>query len=71
MKTIRLTPERVTVEITEFELTALVAMVERAQVSLPLSPGTDLDIYEAIHRVSDEFKSLLGLFELLDDAVNY
>lgn len=70
MKTVQLIPEYITVEMTEFELTALVALVERAQQLLPLSPGGDADIFEAIHRVSDEFKSLLGHFALLDHAAN-
>jgi hypothetical protein len=55
---------------TEFELTALVALVERAQQLVELTPGRNSEIREAIHSVADEFKSLLGHFELLDRAAN-
>jgi hypothetical protein len=65
-----LAPEHIAVEMTEFELTALVALVERAQQLVGLTPGSNSEIREAIHNVADEFKSLLGHFELLDRAAN-
>ena len=70
MKTTHLAPERVTVELTEFELTALVALVERGQVGVSPEQGGELEIHRAIHKVADEFKSLLGHFELVDWAAN-
>lgn len=70
MKTTHLAEERVTVELTEFELTALVALVERAQAGLSVIPGENTEIRRAIHQVAEEFKSLLGHFELTAWAAN-
>jgi hypothetical protein len=64
LKTIELSQERVTIEFTEFELMALAALVERAQAIVPVKQGDQACIREAIHTVADEFKSLLGHFEL-------
>ena len=70
MKTTHLAAEHITVELTEFELTALAALVERAQRSIAGQQGKDLEIHEAINRVADEFRALLGHFELVDCAAN-
>ena len=70
MKTIRLGSEHITVEFTEFELTALAALVERAQPGLEPARGDNREIRTAIHRVAEEFRSLLGHFELVDRAAN-
>ena len=64
MKTTALTDDTVTIELTEFEVTALVALVERAQRTVILAEGDRHGIRAAIHRVADEFRSLLGHFEL-------
>lgn len=64
MKTRGLAQESVTVELTEFELTALVALVERGQNLVSLDGGDQHDIRRVIHDVADEFRSLLGHFEL-------
>ena len=64
MKTIELSEESVTVELTEFEVMALAALVEQAQVALP-APGPEQGcIRDAINRVAGQFRSLLGHFEL-------
>ena len=68
MKTTHLTAERITVEMTEFELTALAALVERAQQSVGRERRDNLEIHDAIERVANEFRSLLGHFELVDAA---
>ena len=64
MKTTRLAEDTVTIELTEFELTALAALVERAQNTVTLEQGDRHGIRAAIHAVADEFRSLLGHFEL-------
>ena len=64
MKTIDLSEEKVSVEFTEFELMALAALVEKAQAIVPDKGGNYADIYSAIHEVAEEFKSLLGHFEI-------
>ena len=64
MKTRTLAEESVTVELTEFELTALVALVERGQNLVTRHGGHGEEIRQAIHDVADEFRSLLGHFEL-------
>ncbi len=68
MKTVTLseTPDgaRVTVELTEFELTALVALVEEGRKRLPENSRTTL-IQSRIGLVADEFTCLLGHLELL------
>jgi hypothetical protein len=68
VKTTHLAAERITVELTEFELTALAALVERAQHGIRHERRGDLEIHEAIDRVANEFRSLLGHFELVDWA---
>ncbi len=62
MKTIDLSEETVTVEFTEFELMALAALVEKAMALVPEKEGDHACIYDAIHGVAEEFKSLLGHF---------
>ncbi len=66
MKTRDLEPEHITVEFTEFEMTALAALVERGQQTVVLGEGSEDNhgIREAIHAVAEEFRSLLGHFEL-------
>ena len=60
--------ESVTVEFTEFELMALAALVERGQQGVLLeetkTPGDSSCIRIAINEVADEFRSLLGHFEI-------
>ena len=70
MKTTQLATEHITVELTEFELTALAALVERGQIGVSPEQGAELEIHQAIHRVADEFRSLLGHFELVDSVAN-
>jgi hypothetical protein len=67
VKTTRLAEDTVTVELTEFEMTALAALVERAQKTVTLQQGDRDGIRGAIHAVADEFRSLLGHFELTAD----
>ena len=69
VKTRALAEESVTVELTEFELTALVALVERGQKGLRPRHG-EREIHRAIHKVATEFRSLLGHFELTNSAAN-
>ena len=68
MKTVKLsdTPDgaRVTLELTEFELTALVALVEEGRKRLPENSGATL-IQARMGLVADEFTRLLGHLELL------
>ena len=64
MKTRGMAQESVTVELTEFELTALVALVERGQRLAGLDAEDEHEIRRAIHTIADEFKSLLGHFAL-------
>jgi len=64
LKTTHLAKERITVEFTEFELTALAALVERGQIGVE-PDAEDVDgIRYAISAVATEFRSLLGHFEL-------
>lgn len=70
MKTTHLAAERITVELTEFELTALAALVELGQTGVSPEHGRELEIHRAIHGVAREFRSLLGHFELVDWAAN-
>jgi hypothetical protein len=67
VKTTQLAEERITVELTEFEMTALAALVERAQKTVVLARDEKDGIRAAIHAVADEFRSLLGHFELTAD----
>ena len=48
MKTTHLAAERITVELTEFELTALAALVERGQLGVSPEQGGELEIHRAI-----------------------
>lgn len=68
MKTVTMseTPDgpRVTVELTEFELTALVALVEEGRKRLTGS-GETSPIQSRMGLVADEFTRLLGHLELL------
>ena len=64
MKTKELAQESITVEFTEFELTTLVALVERGQMGVTPKEGDQASIRTAIHGIANEFMSLLGHFEL-------
>ena len=64
MKTMQFNKESVTVEFTEFELMALAALVERGQQGIEVEPGDYACIRTAINQVADEFRSLLGHFEI-------
>jgi hypothetical protein len=64
VKTINMSEAYITVEFTEFELTALAALVEKAMAVVPEKEGDYACIYDAIHRVAEEFKSLLGHFAI-------
>ena len=55
--------ERITVEFTEFELTALAALVERGQIGVTPEAGDAAGIRHAITAVATEFRSLLGHFD--------
>lgn len=68
MKTVTIsgTPDgtRVTLELTEFELTALVALVEEGRKRLTDNGETAL-MHSRMELVADEFTRLLGHLELL------
>ena len=64
MKTIALNEESISVEFTEFELMALAALVEQAQLALPAAAAEQDSIRDLINTVAVEFRSLLGHFEL-------
>jgi hypothetical protein len=64
LKTTSFSQDNVAVEFTEFELMALAALVERGQVGVEAPEGDAACIRTAINEVADEFKSLLGHFEL-------
>jgi hypothetical protein len=64
LKTTSLSKDNVAVEFTEFELMALAALVERGQVGVEVGADDSACIRTAINGVADEFKSLLGHFEL-------
>ncbi len=70
MKTRDLEAEHITVELTEFEMTALAALVERGQQTVGLEQDKPEyhGIRQAIHEVAEEFRSLLGHFELTSPA---
>ena len=72
MKTVKLsdTPDgaRVTLELTEFELTALVALVEEGRKRLPENSGATL-IQAGMGLVADEFTRLLGHLELMQTEI--
>jgi hypothetical protein len=64
VKTTDLSQDCVTIQFTEFELMTLAALVERGQAGVDASTGDYACIRSAINTVADEFKSLLGHFEL-------
>ncbi len=70
MKTRDLDADHITVEFTEFEMAALAALVERGQLAVDLHESGDEShgIRQAIHAVAEEFRSLLGHFELTKPA---
>ena len=55
---------RVTLELGEFELTTLVALVEQGQNQLRYCPGT-AELHEHMVETANEFRSLLGHLVLL------
>jgi hypothetical protein len=64
VKTIDLAQDNITVEFTEFEMTALAALIERGQIGIQPEAGDQAGIRHAITGVATEFRSLLGHFEL-------
>ena len=68
MKTVDWTRDKsgvlVTLQLNEFELTGLVALVEEGQRRLHGKPETK-DLHAEMHATADEFRSLLGHLELL------
>jgi hypothetical protein len=64
VKTTDLSQDCVTIQFTEFELMTLAALVERGQAGVDAPTGDYACIRSAINTVADEFKSLLGHFEL-------
>lgn len=67
MKTLELNSDSVAVRLSEFELMALAALVEQAQEILPLQHNDDDCVRSAVHKVADEFRSLLAHFALTAD----
>ena len=66
MRTIELETDTVSVELTEFELMTLSALVERGQLHVTVD-HTDSDcIGKTINAVAEEFRSLLGHFALAE-----
>ena len=64
MKTIAMSADAVTVEINEFEVMALAALIERGVTDVTADISDAACIRAAIINVADEFRSLLGHFEL-------
>jgi len=68
MKTVDLTRGKagtaVTLELNEFELTTLVALVEQGQQRLH-GGREPRDLHHSMSAIADEFRSLLGHLELL------
>ncbi len=64
VKTLAIQGDRIRVELTEFEMMALAALVERGQAGIDLQDEDHASIRTAIHTVAEEFRSLLGHFEL-------
>ena len=65
MRTLEMGADTVSVELTEFEMMALAALVERGQEDVKVTENDGACIGLAINRVATEFRSLLGHFELL------
>ena len=66
MRTLDIGPDTVSVQITEFEMMALAALVERGQGDLSVNEQDSSCIGLAIDRIAVEFRSLLGHFELAE-----
>jgi hypothetical protein len=64
MRTLEIGADTVAVELTEFELMALAALVERSQEDVEITESDSSCIGLAINRVATEFRSLLGHFAL-------
>ena len=62
LKTLATGDDRLSVELSEFELTALAALVERGQHGLEATPGDESCIRSVIVGVAEEFKGLLDHF---------
>ena len=70
MRTIEIGPDTVSVQITEFEMMALAALVERGQGDLSVNEQDSSCIGLAIDRIAVEFRSLLGHFELTETEIS-
>jgi len=64
MKTSHMNTDTLTVELTEFEVTALVALVERGMTGIEPLQNSEACIRKTILGVAREFNSMLGHFEL-------
>jgi hypothetical protein len=64
MKTIAIAADAVTVQISEFEMTALVALVQRGLSGVDVGSGDAACIRAAIVGIAEEFACLVGHFEL-------
>ena len=66
MRTLEIDRDTVSVQVTEFELMALAALVERGQGDLSVNEQDSSCIGLAIERIAMEFRSLLAHFELVE-----
>jgi hypothetical protein len=64
MKTVELGDNLVTLELTEFELTVLAALVEQGQLQLSESNRGGTLLHSKMMQVASEFRSLLGHLDL-------
>ncbi len=64
MKTLNLKDNLVALELTEFELTVLVALVEQGQLKISGSEEGAALLHSKITQVASEFRSLLGHLDL-------
>ena len=68
MRTVDFNADNVVVELTEFEITTLSALIERGLFGVAHRADDSDGIYPAIHRVAGEFRALGGHFELMNPA---
>jgi hypothetical protein len=64
MKTIEFEADSVSLELTEFELMTLAALVDKGQLHVTMDHADSHCIGKTINGVANEFKSLLGHFSL-------
>ena len=64
MKTVDLKDNLVTLELTEFELTVLAALVEQGQLQLSGGNRGGTLLHSKMTQVASEFRSLLGHLDL-------